>query len=426
MRPLHNHLIALVMACLMWTALHSPPAQAHRRMPPEKLAERAKESEKLLEAPVENRRRIVAYFIRPGLKSRAELLERFETDLAEATSAEDRASLQYLIAETHYWGIFKQARKKRDVSIIKGAPQIVIPAYLRAFESVREARAEESAALLRADIIDRLRRLAVSRLFGADLSKDLKKQMVDRFIEPLEKADDGPRAWRIEMRAKVYGNLGIGARLSALIPDEIPEDPDALYEAMKAAWSLGRRREALRFAEALNEREDLTADTAAYETFKVLREMGSPRALPLIKAIASNHAQAYLDAYALSRTVEPDLSEAERFEYVETYLRVRLEERPGSRRPYLKASGRLIRLGEYANALKVIDGYLEAHKGDRNREMAHLHYRRGKCCEELDRTEEAVAAYRRSAEVAAQVGAALYERLSRRALTRLAPESDQR
>jgi tetratricopeptide (TPR) repeat protein len=395
-------------------------------MPPQKLAERAKESEKLLEDPVENRRRIVAYLVRPGLKARQELLEHFENDLTQATSVEDEASLQYLIAETHYWGIFKEARKKRDVSIIEGAPQVVIPAYLRAFELVRKAGAEESAALLRADIIDRLRRLALSQLFGAALSQELKKQMITRFINPLEKAEDGPRSWTIQTRAKVYGNLGIGDRLSSLIPDEIPEDPDALHDAMTAAWSLRRRREALRFAEALEEREDLTAGTTAYETFKVLREMGSPRALPLIKTIASNHAQAYLDAYALSRTAEPDLSEAKRFEYVETFLQTRLKEDPASRRPYLKASGRLIRLGEYANALKVIDRYLDNHEGDRNRDIAHLLYRRGRCYEDLERTEEAVAAYRRSAEMAAKIGASLHKRLSRRALMRLASEAKSR
>jgi tetratricopeptide (TPR) repeat protein len=394
-------------------------------MPREKLKEKSKEAQKFLTKPAENARKIVAILIRPRWKARSVLLERFERELKDTESAAERGALQYLIAETHYWGFLRGARQQRDVSIIEAAPRVVIPAFLEALETVRKAEGE-SAQPLERDIARRLFRLATTKHFGQSLDPELKAEMVTRFIEPLEDTGDAPSEWNPELMAKVYNNLGIADRLAHLVPEKVPEASGELHDAMNLAWKLGYRKRALQFAKSLEKRMEQKKGKSAYDTFRVFRQMKSPRSLPLIKAIARHDPKAYLQVYALSRSEEKDMSEAERFGYVESYLEEMSRKDPREAAAFLKAARHLSGLGEYVNALKVIDRGLRIQEVRNNENTVHLLYVRGRCYEELYRRESATAAYREAVQLAEDINAKLVRNMCKRALSRATSDPESR
>jgi tetratricopeptide (TPR) repeat protein len=358
------------------------------------------------------------------LKPRKELIARFKEARREIETAEARAALQYLIAETQYWGTLAEIRKKMDVNIIKGAPERVIPAFLRALELLPKTGKNKDVQALRRDVVARLRQLASTEAFGASLDPRLKEKMVTEFIDQVKGTPEGPKSWAPGTIAKVYKNLDIKERLTAhfQIPTEPPEDRGKLSEAIKAAWLSGRREKALRFARTYEKRYELDLPLSAmdYRILEIYRKTDSSRGLSFAKKMAEVDHLAYLEVYFVSRSVEPELSDAERFKYIEAYLDGGSKEKSSSADIHQRAAQRLMIKKDYATGLKVIEEFLGGFEGTPARKVAHLWYSKGVCCARLGKTDDARSSYRRCIKIISDLeDADQLRRMCRRAMSRL-------
>jgi tetratricopeptide (TPR) repeat protein len=401
------------------------------------MKQRAREAEKRLAEPAENYREVLLYVVRSGRRPPEQLLARFQASLKEAETPRERAALQYLIGETHYWGTLRAARSAPDINAVRRAPAVVIPALLDAFETLREAPAGEQDSTLRADIIARLRRLATTNLFGASLSDTLKKEMITRFINPLVDAEDGPSSWPMRIRAPVYRNLGIENRLDLRLPEKMPEKSWDVSKAMVRALDAGRPREALRFARELDRRcqeGKVIGYSTLYKVVETYQKTGSPGALALLKSVVPDSPHAYLKLYEVSLEAEPDLSAQERLQYIYSYIEAIVEaaRKPhdpnginehlvGGHPPYLRAARFLMTMEEHRQAMKIIAEHLPPTvKPCEDSYAVKLWYCKAVCYENLGEKKKAIRAYRHCISEAKRLETApSFREASEHALSRL-------
>jgi hypothetical protein len=103
-----------LLVCVAALVLPPGAARAEPRATPEELQELAKDADKLLADPVANRVRIVSVLIKPEARPEAEFVGLFEGRLKQATAADEKAALHFLLGKTYYWGAFRQFRQTRD------------------------------------------------------------------------------------------------------------------------------------------------------------------------------------------------------------------------------------------------------------------------------------------------------------------------
>lgn len=432
-----------VAGVLLLCAVIGGPVVAGPRISGAMMKEKATEAEKHLAAPAEHYREILLYVVRPGRRPREDLLAGFEAALEKAETPRERAALQYLIGETHYWGTLRAARSAPDMGAIRRAPAVVIPAFLEAFETLGKAPEGEPDGTLRADIIARLRRLAATNLFGASLSEKLKKEMISRFINPLADAEDGPSSWPVRVRANVYRNLGIEDRLDLQLPEQMPEESWDVRKAMTRALDAGRPREALRFARELDRRHqegDGIGYWALYKVVETYEKTGSPRLLPFLKSVVSEEPSAYLKLYEASLAAEPELSPEERLKYIRSYIREITEAARSSEEfkapdaylindnpPYLRAAHFLMDHREYGAALKILEDPIPAREPCEDAFKVKLWYCKAVCYENLGEKKSAMRAHRHCISEAKRLDVApSYRKISQRALSRLEARTEQR
>jgi tetratricopeptide (TPR) repeat protein len=414
-----------------------PPgaARAARPATPEELRELAKDADKLLADPVANRAQIVGVLIKPGARPDTELVGLLEGRLKQATTADGKAALHFLLGKTYYWGAFRQFRQTRDRKVF-GQDLVgkVVGEGLAAFEAAQAIPAGQGASGLRQDIAVDLCDLFASNLYGEALSPELKREAVTRFIDVLEKGEQGTRGWPAEARGKAYRNLGIAARLVREIPAEIPAERDELHKAMKQVAAVSPQ-EAVRFAAALEAKQDLTSaafESQVWDIFKVYRDAGDPRALPWLKRVAQHYQGYNLPLYVFSRDAEPGLSVQERDKYLEAYISWAEASvgKDGAREsPWGacdKAASELLREGDYARALHYAERGLKQ-PSPMSPYLASLYYAKGKCHQELRQPEQALAAFEKCIEFApfSRLGPRLKER-AEEALRTLQTEGGQR
>ncbi len=377
------------------------------RISPEKLAEYAKDADKLLADPTTNYGRICGCLIEPGAVPSEQLLSHFKSDLGKTTNTLSQATLLYLISETYYWGTYNDFKKTRDKSVMENSARDVIPAYLAAWIAVSKADAEDEKAAkrLRQAIIVKLRQLSTTSLYGSSLTPELKSAIVSQFIDKIEDQKDGTSSWPIELRCKIYKNLGIEDRLRAKLSTETPTNADDIMDALRLASSMGCTQDVLRLAAVLEKDHGAELEKRSDwrgELFKIYRNVGDSRALPLIKALAQDDPNAYMELYDFSRKAEPDMGVPERRKYIEAYLAAIKKKDEQTSQPYLLAAQKLMGAEDYSGALGVIEEGLKL-SSTADSHLPYLWYAKGGCCEKLGQPDQATEAYRQCAELAAGI-----------------------
>ncbi len=376
-------------------------ASATGRIAPAQLAALAENAGVLLANPTTNYVRICSCLIKPGVISSDQLLSHFQTDLKQADSTLSKAILLYLISETYYWGTLNDFQKTNDKLIFKDSAQSVIPPLLEAWHSVCKVEAGKDATKIRGMIVSRLRQLATTRLYGATLPPQLKRQMVAEFVNKIESQEDGPDSWTCEIRGMAYRNLGIEDRLKANLPKKMPTDASGIVEAMRLASSIGSNQDALQFAAVLEQAhgaELAKRNDWRHELFNVYRNAGDTRAFPLIRTMARGEPGAYMTLYDLSSKAEPSMGAPERRKYIEAYLEAVEKNNGTTPQVYLQAAQRMINIADYNGARNVIEAGLKKFN-DASSPVVHLWYAKGLCCEKLGEPDQAIAAYRQCAEL---------------------------
>jgi tetratricopeptide (TPR) repeat protein len=399
-----------------------PPdaARAQPRATPEQLRDLAKDADKLLADPVANRAQIVGVLIKPGTRPDAELVGLLEARLKQATSAEEKAAVHFLLGKTYYWGAFRQFRQTHERKVFtQDVVGKVVGEGLAAFEAAQAIPAGQGAIGLRQDTAVDLCELFASNLYGESLSPELKRDAVTRFIDVLEKGEEGTRGWPADVRGKAYRNLGIAERLVQEIPAEMPTERAELHKAMKQAAAVSPQG-AVRFAVALEAKQDLTSadsESQAWDIFEVYRDAADPRALPWLKRVAEHFHGYYLPLFAFSRDAEPGLSVQERDKYLEAYVswteasvgKAGARESPWGACD--KAASELLREGEYARALRYAERGLKQ-SPPLSPCLASLYFAKGRCHQGLRQPEQALTAFRLCIEFApySRLGPRLKER----------------
>lgn len=375
------------------------PAFAVGRITPEKLAELAKDQEKWLADPVTNCTQICAYLIVPGAIPESQLLVRLQNDLKEAKDTQTKATLLYLIAETHYWGTFNEFKKTKNKDVFKNTAAKVIPAYLDAFDDASMAGKGKACDELRGRLVTRLSQLSTTSLYGETLPPDLKKEMVSRFINKVEGEKNGTASWTLEAKGKAYRNLGIADRLNGRIPAEIPANFTNTFEAMKLALSMGQKDDALRFAQAIEEkfpREIAGNIFKQFELFKVYRDTDHPRAMPCIKEICKKEPSGYLELYLYSKKAEPAMSADDRAKYLDTYVAEMEKSKGKSVLHYRMAVQELMKAEDYKGTLRFTEEGLKMPDVSSGSHASYLWASKGMSHKKLGENDKALEAFRSS------------------------------
>jgi tetratricopeptide (TPR) repeat protein len=390
-----------LLACAAVLVLPPDAARAQTRATPEQLRDLAKDADKLLADPVANRAQIVGVLIKPGARPDAELVGLLQARLKQATSAEEKAAVHFLLGKTYYWGAFRQFRQTRDRKVFsQDVVGKVVGEGLAAFEAARAVPGGQGDSRLQQDTAADLRDLFGSNLYGEALSPELKHEAVTRFIDVLEKSEQGTRGWPADARAKAYRNLGIAERLAREIPAEMPADREELDRTMKQVAAISPK-EAVRFAVALEAKQDLTSpayESEVWDIFEVYRAAADPRALPWLKRVAERFPNYCLPLYVLSRDAEPDLPVQERDKYLEAYVswaeasvgKENARESPISACDMVVSE--LLREGDYARVLRYAERGLKQPPA-LSPHLASLYYAKGKSLQELRQPEQALAAF---------------------------------
>jgi len=423
--PSHYHAykivggVALVSACLSQVVL------AVGRAGPAQIAKLAKNAEKLLSAPAANYEKIVARWIKPKAAKEEELLTKLQRRLDSTVSTKDQAALQALMGEVCYWAAPAKARALGSPRPFREVGSKAIPHFLSAWRSIA-ASEEEGGGELRRRIQLRLRSLVATRVCGAELSASLKKQVVSEFVDVVEASPEGESEnWTLEQKSRVYANLGIADRLLSDVPVDIPEEYADVVVALQTTSCL-QPRSAVRFAEALEDQHQkrLSHDLKTrYMVLDVYRTVEHERTLPCVKAICEQDAGGYLVLYDISRNLEKDLSHADRFKYVQEYLKRAGQACAGSLERFHLAIKPLVAARDFSNALDVIEAGLTAPGLRTFSHLARLHYSRALCYEQLGMKGDAVASCRKAVEMARLAeeagGSNLLVGVTTRALSRL-------
>jgi hypothetical protein len=395
---------------------------AEMRATPQQIVDMAKQGDEWLSNVVSNHTRIVGVLIRPGLRDKEELLARFETDLMKTTQPLERGALWYLIGETRYWAAFDKARQSRRREPLLKCPEGVIPAFLTAFEAVSEpGKNGREAERLKRSVLDRLGILLAGRLHGANLSADLKKQVIMRLVDKLEHDAHGTTVWSPETRGAIYCNLGIAERLVAELPEIPTKDFDSLFGAMRLAAAAGRLDVAVGFAHALEKehQKSLHPETMV-EIFRVYRNAGDPAALNCAKALAQREPDANLELYDLSWSMEPKKTWEDRLCYIDSFIQGRNRREGASPRSYSIAASHCLTAEDCRGAMRLINQGLQLGERKGDRHYAELWWLKGMCHEKVHEKDEAALAYRRCMTLLVDVsGAGNLSSMCQRALNAL-------
>ncbi len=395
-----------VVLCAVLLAGAMPLGATPRATPEQMQALAAKEGGQLLADPAMNYRRIVGVLIRPGAIPDAELLTRFTDALAKADTASRRARVHYLLSNTYYWQGFRELRKARNRAAIGDAVPQVMSHAMAAFEEARKVAPPASDPEIRTDAEAFLRTLLRLSLYGADLAPELKQKVVAGFIDVLEKAPGGFPPWPPEERATVYANLDISRRLGSELPDTLPDDPKELRRLMKLA-SAGFPQQALRYAEALEARLDLsnaTADSAvAIDVFDAYRAVDAERALRWLPKVAACWPVHYLTLFEYTADSGLKVGWPERMAHLRAFLAKGTGNGPGCIDPclaYGQAVAALMREKHYPEAVECLDTILARPPSSYAR-LSDLWYAKGQCHVAMGQNEKARQAFQQAIDRAA-------------------------
>lgn len=411
-----KYFIALACASAMGVA----PFHAHAsgdRATKEQMAAHAVEAQALWGAPGTNYNSLSGGIIKPGVMPQDELLKRLNPMLAKADKAQDKAAVYYLIGETYYWGGLTELRKTRNTSVLAGVGDNAITNYLVAWETVAGAGPGPDATQLVQTITFRINQLLATEICGANLSTNVKQQVVARYIDRLPAAGSAGAEWTAVQKGKVYGNLGILNRLTLAIPTAMPTNMSGVCEAMDLAMSTGATNQALRFATHLEEKypADLAKQPEVRRAVsRVYKATGDPRAIPSLEALAAVDPRGWIELYEYSVRLDPKLDTEKRRKWVDAYIKGVETQRGGkTMETCWFAADRLVANGDYALAIPVGNAAIYANGSWTQRVMIwRLLAKSYEKCGQSDQAEDAL----RNASLDAEKGGEELQALCRKEL----------
>jgi tetratricopeptide (TPR) repeat protein len=351
-----NNRFNVVLAVAGCCALLSAQTLAATRATKEQIDKYAEGAEKCWAQPGSNYSYLVGCVIKPGHMSQSNLLARIASLMDKAETSLDKAALHYLAGETYYWTGLAEVMKFRNKSAMDG--EQAVAAYLAAWDAVAQGGEAANLIQLRRTLVYRLDEVLATRMCGANLSTNLKQQVVARYIDRVEKEEALRTNGTLQQRAKIYSNLGIQGRLAAAMTTSIPTNFPGALRAMEVALAAGATNEALRYAAHLEEHfgaEFNMHPEARGRVFSVYKACSDPRSIPCLKALAATDPKAWLALYDYSVRLEPQLDVVQRRAYVDEYLKGLANKHVKDSSAYCAAIERLVAGGDYDPALELAD-----------------------------------------------------------------------
>jgi hypothetical protein len=390
--PTYKNRMLVVLILLMIGCWSGVRLEAARPMRPAGVLEKGGGIEELLKDPVTNMAAISLVLKGPSSATAAGRNAILNTKINGHNLA-SQAALSYLAGEALYWATFDRLRsgsiKTNQMSEIPRAE--IIAKYLDAWTYSCQLGTDPGPRI-RSYVLNRMKMLLSTTVFGASLPVGVKEQVVTRFIDVIEKQNDEPSLWSRHQKAGIYANLGIEQRLPIQIPKELPADREGLRSAMMLALAMHQPTQAVRFASVLEDRYAgyLRCDSNLwYEVYTAYRDAGSSRALPCLRALAEKNPVRCLELYDLSLKMETNKLNATMRDYLKCYLMTAQGKEPMQAGAVRAVAHRMFNEGLYVETLEIMERYYPTN-AFWDITFTKL---RGQCYEKLGQTNDAINAY---------------------------------
>jgi len=289
------------------------------------------------------------------------------------------------------------------------ASDTVAESHLLAFERLQQAvSAGDAPQGVVTNVLQEIVRLFAARSWTVGLSEEKKRAVVERFLNALEKMPE-----REDLLAenkttrRLYDNLGVAARLSPLLPAELPAGfPELVALVERCADDVPAER-LLPLAERLiTEHAEALAGKpeAVPRVARIFWKAGDPRrSFDLYAGVAGQRPQCSLSLYILAFEPVLGISEADRQSYLEDFLaNGKPADAPSGKAfkyerhdAYQQAVHALFEAGHYAECVKLIgrchDDTTSHYPVDMSLNMLHC---KGQCLVALGDRERAAAVFR--------------------------------